>query len=79
MLESHFNVQPNRLRLEKVKTVKQVKHAWTECEESRFLEALRLFGPKRLKEIAARVETRSHSQVRSHLQKHMIREERRKN
>ena len=55
---------------------KQIKNPWNEDEQQSFIEALTKYGPKKMKEIADHIRTRSVTQVRSHLQKHRLKEER---
>jgi len=51
---------------------RQLRNMWSEDEHKKFEVALTEYGPKRLKEISNAISTRSVSQVRSHLQKHLI-------
>lgn len=51
---------------------KQIKHLWTAEENERFLEGLRRYGEKGIKEIAEFIRTRNTAQVRSHLQKYKL-------
>lgn len=53
---------------------KQVKNKWTEKEQQLFLEGLEKFGMKNIKSVTAYIGTRTVGQVRSHLQKHLIKE-----
>lgn len=53
---------------------KQVKIPWTDEEQEKFVEGLAKFGDKKLAEIATFIGTRSKIQVRSHLQKHYLKE-----
>lgn len=48
---------------------KQIKHLWTAEENEKFMEGLRRYGEKGIKEIAEFIKTRNTTQVRSHLQK----------
>ncbi|CAG9317333.1 unnamed protein product [Blepharisma stoltei] len=52
---------------------------WTEEEESKFLEALEKLGESDLDEIAKHIGTRTKIQVRSHLQKHKLKIQNKKN
>ena len=45
---------------------------WTEEEHQRFLEAINIYGPKDVKNIAKFVGTRNPTQVRSHAQKYSM-------
>jgi len=45
---------------------------WTEEEHQRFLEAINIYGPKDVKNIAKFVGSRSATQVRSHAQKYSM-------
>jgi len=45
---------------------------WTDEEHQRFLDAVREYGPRDSKKIAAYVGTRDVTQVRSHAQKYFI-------
>jgi len=49
---------------------------WTPEEHQRFLDALKLYGPKDVKAISAHVGTRNPTQVRTHAQKYFLRMER---
>ncbi len=51
---------------------KQIKHLWNAEENERFLEGLRKYGEKGIKEIAEYIGTRNPAQVRSHLQKYKL-------
>lgn len=53
---------------------KQIKNPWTEDEQKLFIEALDKYGPKNMKDISDYVRTRTVVQVRSHLQKHLLKE-----
>jgi SHAQKYF class myb-like DNA-binding protein len=46
---------------------------WTNCEHQAFIEAIKLFG-KNWKLVADHIGTRNSTQVRSHAQKHFLRE-----
>lgn len=51
---------------------KQVKHPWSKQEQDLFIKALDEYGPKDLKAISDMIGTRTKTQVRSHLQKHLM-------
>eukprot|EP01122_Echinamoeba_exundans_P016841 TRINITY_DN8665_c0_g1_i1.p1 TRINITY_DN8665_c0_g1~~TRINITY_DN8665_c0_g1_i1.p1 ORF type:complete len:515 (-),score=98.15 TRINITY_DN8665_c0_g1_i1:120-1664(-) len=75
----------NRLKAEKEELGKQVKELskssgkkaqqsryWRKDEHDRFMEALRKYGRKDVKSIAAHVATRNPTQVRTHAQKYFL-------
>jgi SHAQKYF class myb-like DNA-binding protein len=59
-----------------------MKKRWSEAEQNLFMEGLELYGNKSknfgyvldIKKVAEHVGTRSVAQVRSHLQKHQLKE-----
>ena len=51
-----------------------MKVPWSEDEQKLFTESLEKHGPKSMKEIADDIGSRSVVQVRSHLQKHLLKE-----
>ena len=57
---------------------KQVKNPWTPEEQQLFIEALGKYSAKNMKAISDHIGTRSVTQVRSHLQKHRIKEDKRR-
>ena len=79
------------IRARNVKTAKQQKRKWTEKEQILFLEGIKKYGTKSktifkfiffikidLKKVSDYIGTRTLGQVRSHLQKHAIKEQKRK-
>mmetsp|Transcript_22075 Transcript_22075/g.19645 ORF Transcript_22075/g.19645 Transcript_22075/m.19645 type:complete len:247 (-) Transcript_22075:122-862(-) len=58
----------------KKKKAKQVKKPWTLDEEEKFLEGLKKFG-NNVRKISVLIESRTVVQVRSHLQKYKIKQE----
>ena len=60
-------VQPSRGRSDRA--LRRKKNFWTEEENERLKQALRMFGPKDLKNIEEFVGSRNVSQIRSKLQK----------
>jgi len=68
-----------KVALEKRRFPEKMKKPRAECkwkpeEEAKFLEALELYGPKDLDQVAEHIGTRTKLQVRSHLQKHKLRQ-----
>ena len=61
-----------------VKKAKQHKVKWSEKEQNLFLEALDMYGVKNLKKVSDHIGSRTVGQVRSHLQKHLIKEKKKK-
>ena len=59
----------------KKKKTKQVKKPWTPEEEEKFLEGLKKFGNNNVRKISELIETRTVIQVRSHLQKYKIKQD----
>jgi SHAQKYF class myb-like DNA-binding protein len=55
---------------------KQIKTPWTDDEQRLFVEALELHGPKKMKELADHIGSRTIVQVRSHVQKYLLKESR---
>ena len=53
---------------------KQIKVKWTKEEQEKFVEALNLYGEKNVHKISNYIGTRTVIQVRSHLQKYKIKQ-----
>ena len=77
-LSNNYEYDKNELSNRKSK---QVKRRWSEEEQVKFLEGLELYGAKSklywcldIKKIVEHIGTRSVAQVRSHLQKHQLKE-----
>ena len=81
----------NNLHDRKFKKEKQIKIKWTKEEQNLFLEGIEKFGMKSkifynfffkikidLKQVSEHIKTRNVGQVRSHLQKYLIKEKKKK-
>jgi len=71
----HTQLQPKQKLFPPAARPRQIKNPWSEDEQRLFIEGFKIHGVHGIKEIAEHIGgSRTIVQVRSHLQKHMIKE-----